>query len=60
MFSAFNFVALVPMFLMLLFYGFILYFLFKVLDFMKNKTEQDKVLSQKVDRLIDVLEKKNQ
>ena len=47
------------LFVMIAFYGFILYFLFSVLRFVKNKTENDRTLNQKLDLLIDRLKNRD-
>lgn len=50
----------IPWLFTLFLIGFSVYFLFKVLDFMRTKTKQDAMLLEKLDRLIQLKENKKQ
>ncbi|QQE75492.1 hypothetical protein KDJ56_05855 [Brevibacillus composti] len=54
---AFGSLGILWFLIVLAFYGFILYFLFSVLRFMKEKTENDRARNQKLDLLISQLQK---
>lgn len=51
---------LLPWLFSLFLIGFSVYFLFKVLDFMRTKSKQDAMLLEKLDRLIDLQQKSKQ
>ena len=54
---AFGSLGILWFLIVLAFYGFILYFLFSVLRFMKEKTENDRARNEKLDLLISQLQK---
>jgi hypothetical protein len=63
MFSNVGFPAIfvfIPWLISIFLIVFSIYFLFKVLDFMRTKSEQDAMLLEKLDRLIQLQKKKEQ
>lgn len=53
------FFVFIPWLISIFLIVFSIYFLFKVLDFMRTKSKQDAMLLEKLDRLIQLQEKEN-
>lgn len=53
-------VSAIPLLIMLLFYGLIIYLIFSLIRFMKNKTSLDRERNEKLDQLIQLLQEQEQ
>ncbi|MEK3745026.1 hypothetical protein NST23_20380 [Brevibacillus sp. FSL K6-0770] len=53
-------IASIPLFIMLLFYGLIIYLLISLIRFMNNKIALDQERNEKLDQLIQLLQKSEQ
>ncbi|ELK43069.1 hypothetical protein BAG01nite_11240 [Brevibacillus agri] len=53
-------VSAIPLLIMLLFYGLIIYLIFSLIRFMKNKTSLDRERNEKLDQLIQLLQQQEQ
>ncbi|WHX29352.1 hypothetical protein QNK09_19995 [Brevibacillus agri] len=53
-------VSAIPLLIMLLFYGLIIYLIFSLIRFMKNKTSLDRERNEKLDQLIRLLQQQEQ
>ncbi|GEB34235.1 MULTISPECIES: hypothetical protein [Brevibacillus] len=53
-------IASIPLFIMLLFYGLIIYLLISLIRFMNNKIALDQERNEKLDQLIQLLQKGEQ
>ncbi|KZE52334.1 hypothetical protein AV540_10740 [Brevibacillus parabrevis] len=53
-------IASIPLFIMLLFYGLIIYFVISLIRFMNNKIALDQGRNEKLDQLIQLLQKGEQ